>query len=454
MKRILVFISALLGLSAAGFTAIVPALADSKDLQVVPSNSNQTIKLTIAIDKPTVALGETVAFSFSGNEDGFVTLWNLGTSGKVVRIFPNTLGGDMRVKAGLNYGAGGAGDKFAFRASGQTGMEDVYLVWTRTPEAQPADSGFLNPEALSKDLAVVENLPSQDWATAKITYEIVPAVNSRALTVPFGLPTRSIATAGNVYIVAMGANVGSLTKTNADATRFVGVMGKLFDVPAANTRLLPDARKADFEAAMLWLREQAKPEDTVLIFFSGHGSRVPDDDGDEADGWDEGFVMFDAQESGYARVRHLVRDDQFAGWLAALQSEHIISVIDACFSSGLARSMVHARTKYYIGGELGEWAETAQKSLNNTGTPAPAADGFDELKGLVYAAADENQYALEVQDGALFTTRLLEQVNHAGGEDFRAIFDQTRAIVERESQGQQTPAILGNAILASQLRLQ
>ena len=143
---------------------------------------------------------------------------------------------------------------------------------------------------------------------------------------------------------AMGSSVGLLTKTNADAQRFVDVMQPLFQVKAAHIRLIKDARKADFTAAMVWLRAQVNPNDLVLIFFSGHGSRVPDDNGDEADGWDEGFVMFDVQDAGYASSDHLVRDDQFTSWLDGLATDRVLTVIDSCFSAGLKPFAAGSRT--------------------------------------------------------------------------------------------------------------
>lgn len=39
--------------------------------------------------------------------------------------------------------------------------------------------------------------------------------------------------------------------------------------------------------AMNWLADGARPNDSLFFHFSGHGSQVPDQDGDEADGYDE-----------------------------------------------------------------------------------------------------------------------------------------------------------------------
>lgn len=43
---------------------------------------------------------------------------------------------------------------------------------------------------------------------------------------------------------------------------------------------------------------KAKSDDTVVIQFSGHGSFVPDDDGDEPDGTDECICPYDVKPRG------------------------------------------------------------------------------------------------------------------------------------------------------------
>ena len=437
-----------LALSALLLISSTTQAVQPKDLAVVPINPKPSVELTIDIDKTIVELGDVVSFTFSSNKDGYATLWNLGTSGKVHRIFPNRLGGDMHVIAKHKYGAGGPNDRFAFQATGKVGMEDVYLVWTRTPDAQPTDGRFLNTEALTKDLAVVDQLPDQDWATAKVTYEIVPKgyTRSRALA-PAGRSATPLAR--RVFILAMGANVGRLTKTNEDAARFVTHTKALFQVPEQHIRLIKNARRADFAAGMRWLRDMASKDDLVFIFYSGHGSQIPDDNGDETDQWDEGFVMYDAQEAGYARVEHLVRDDQFAAWVDDLATDRVFTVLDSCFSAGLSRSMlIHARTKFYIGGELGQVTDSTPRT--RTLTPS---HNLDEVKGLILAASLEFQNAHEVEEGGLFLSRFLEQLQAEDNTDVASAFEATKPLVIKQSAQLQQPIAMGNISLAKALKL-
>lgn len=86
------------------------------------------------------------------------------------------------------------------------------------------------------------------------------------------------------------------------------------------------------------LIQQSKPSDIVYIHFSGHGQPVEDYDGDEADGWDEAFVPYDAGEKylagKYEGDKHLI-DDTLNGLLERLRLKlgsagYLYVVIDAC----------------------------------------------------------------------------------------------------------------------------
>lgn len=462
----------LYALAIAAWLATPLAVAQTKDLTVVPANPEASVRLDIRINKNTVAIGDEVEFDFSSSADGYVTLWDVGTSGRVSRIYPNTLGGDPQVRAGVRYGAGGPNDNFAFQVNGPTGMEDVYLVWTQTAETQPKELKYSDASALKKDLMVVERLAPANWATAKVTFEIT--ADGQPQTARLTMPTASAdAGGGQVYILALGANVGQLTKANADARNFASTLQRLFAVPQNQVQVFENAYKRDFAAGMEWLRASARPGDLVLIFFSGHGSTLEDDDGDEADGLDEVFVMYDVQQADYPSARDVVRDDEFAFWVDQLPTDRVIVVIDACHSGGLHKTLTNVRTKFFVGGDLGRPAkmgvgsrQTVQPALSpekDLGGSAPSqaktpprrdlAGGVEGRKGLVYAAAQENEFALEFADGGLFVTRLLQQANQARNARLADLFAEAKQIVRQESRGQQTPVSVGDTRLGETINL-
>ena len=109
-----------------------------------------------------------------------------------------------------------------------------------------------------------------------------------------------------------------------------------------------DATYANIESAMTtWVREGVTEEDNVFIYFSGHGSRVADTNGDEEDGIDEIFLPTDAyirrnRQPNEPRFGNVVFDDQIATWLDAIPTAQLIVLIDSCYSGSITRlSLIH-----------------------------------------------------------------------------------------------------------------
>jgi hypothetical protein len=97
-------------------------------------------------------------------------------------------------------------------------------------------------------------------------------------------------------------------------------------------RVLVDAhatRQAFFDGVAA-LAAQMRHEDVAVVFFSGHGTRVPAaGPGVELDGLDETIVLTDGA----------LRDDEVVGALDAVAGT-VILAIDACHSGGFADDFV------------------------------------------------------------------------------------------------------------------
>ncbi|MCP4695308.1 MAG: caspase family protein [Gammaproteobacteria bacterium] len=174
------------------------------------------------------------------------------------------------------------------------------------------------------------------------------------------VPPRSAA-APATFILAAGANVGKLTMTDEDAWRFAKAMQKHFHVPNAYRCVLENVYRAEFEKALADLAGAAKANDRVIIYFSGHGARVKDDDGDEAhDEYkrDEVFVTMDTRNMAELKRAGVVPDDRFVALVNVLSTNRVITVIDACFSGGMYKNsgddvlLAHARIKFYPSGDM------------------------------------------------------------------------------------------------------
>lgn len=87
------------------------------------------------------------------------------------------------------------------------------------------------------------------------------------------------------------------------------------------------------------LIDQAGPNTVALFYFSGHGSKVRDQDGDETDGWDETLVTHDSGRS-HGHANRDLRDDALNGLLRRLgrHTPHTTVILDSCHSGTAARA--------------------------------------------------------------------------------------------------------------------
>ncbi len=107
------------------------------------------------------------------------------------------------------------------------------------------------------------------------------------------------------------------------------------------TLLDRQATRSGFTNAFHTFLGQARSEDQVVVYFSGHGSQVCDRNGDEEDGFDETLVFHDSRVAG---VGDLV-DDEFNEMLASLRAGHVVVILDAC-NSGTGRRETTGHAKW------------------------------------------------------------------------------------------------------------
>lgn len=79
-------------------------------------------------------------------------------------------------------------------------------------------------------------------------------------------------------------------------------------------------------------------EDRVVIFYSGHGTRVKDTDGDEDDGYDEALCPTDAVPDGNGNTKNALVDDEFSGFLKAIPASEVMVILDCCHSGTATKS--------------------------------------------------------------------------------------------------------------------
>ncbi|MEX0964485.1 MAG: pre-peptidase C-terminal domain-containing protein [Pseudohongiellaceae bacterium] len=124
-----------------------------------------------------------------------------------------------------------------------------------------------------------------------------------------------------------------LTDQDAIRARDALISGAGMNPANAYTLLNADATNARFRAALASINADIGPDDTLVIFYSGHGDRVPRAAGPsntDPDGMDETIELYDGP----------VLDDELAALLDNSNASKILLVLDSCFSGGFSKDII------------------------------------------------------------------------------------------------------------------
>ncbi|MBX3275710.1 MAG: caspase family protein [Sandaracinaceae bacterium] len=187
----------------------------------------------------------------------------------------------------------------------------------------------------------------------------------------------------------------------ADDARLLGEAMRAAHLQDATDQLvLPDglATRRAFLDGIAQMAQLARPEDVVLVFFSGHGQQVPDDGDDELDGLDETIVLYDGS----------LRDDEVVAALSAIRAGTVILALDACHSGGFARDWVGRP------GRMGVFSSD-EDVLSDTAEPHRAGGYLSwHLRRGVLGEAD-----VRPRDGVLYAGELTDYLNDGFVADHR-----------------------------------
>jgi hypothetical protein len=166
----------------------------------------------------------------------------------------------------------------------------------------------------------------------------------------------------STYLLAVGCCVPYFQPDPQVCARGVVNFARLFmeklEVPHKNTRILVN-EQATYEKVtdgLSWLSDVAGPEDTVIFYFNGHGLLLEDDDGVEAYGMDEVFVLWSEDEPFsvmYAvATKTWLIDDELGLLIKAIRSRKVVIIADTCHASAAERGLYPrgAIVDYHQGG--------------------------------------------------------------------------------------------------------
>jgi metacaspase-1 len=160
--------------------------------------------------------------------------------------------------------------------------------------------------------------------------------------------------------------------------------------------------------------------DIFLLTFAGHGSQIPDVNGDEEDGLDETWLLFD---------RMLIDDELYGAFSRFVAGVRIVMVSDSCHSGTIARDGVYSNLvsirplmiKY--GGtaqprfrvtheEIAAATYNKHRAVYSKIVLSPSAYSGDQVtigaSVILIAACQDNQVAADGPEHGLFTQALLK----------------------------------------------
>jgi uncharacterized caspase-like protein len=220
------------------------------------------------------------------------------------------------------------------------------------------------------------------------------------------------------------------------------------------------------------LAGRAGEDDHVVIYMSGHGTQIPDDNGDEEDGLDEAFLPADAipPPAGAARfdVGNAIRDDRIGELIDALRAKgaHVWLIADSCHSGTISRAATQESRAKEIG------AKDFNTVLVPAAAPPPASqprlaggalsgERMREARGSLVAfyGSQDNEISLEIAmpPGApenqqtwvsAFTDALITTIERGSVSTYRDLLaDVSRSLrMNVPPRTRQTPGFDGDAL--------
>ena len=196
-----------------------------------------------------------------------------------------------------------------------------------------------------------------------------------------------------------------------------------------------------------------KSDDILLLTYSGHGGRIRDPHNEEADGWDETWVLYD---------RQLIDDELYALWAEFQARVRILVLSDSCHSGTVAQfrfyeALHRESTMRECGATHG-----VEQPLFRAIPEEKAEQNYEQDKRVYadieqrYAAGDrnnvsatvilisgcqDNQLSVDLPRGGVFTQALRRVWNNGG-------FKGSYSLFHRRIRGQMPPTQSPNYFVA------
>jgi hypothetical protein len=165
-----------------------------------------------------------------------------------------------------------------------------------------------------------------------------------------------------------------------------------------------------------WLVRGVDKDDRVLLYFSGHGSQIPDTSDDEQDRLDEVLLTWDMEIDGDT-LRNVLIDDELGELLERVPAKRSLVLIDACHSGTATKAwdpVEHHLAKNY------RWSAETESPPDSGNDYATRGIGVAAVRHFIsLAASRDDEVAWATPNGSLFTNGIAEAVRVEAAGDRR-----------------------------------
>jgi hypothetical protein len=373
------------GPGSVGLEAQEPPPNDSVPIDQAARNRQPAFLVRAEVNRSTrdYRQGDPLSVRVASEVDAYLYVLYQQADGRVFQIFPNDHQPDNRVPARRTVEIPAKDDPFRWSIGPPFGVEAIKVIASRRPVDILSDpalrQGRFNPVAGRQLKGIELELgaePPAEWAEHDVRIHTYPRgqepapPNARRYGVFFGVA--DYAFNAEYELASKGKARLNLPAANRDARALADLLREVGQLSDLRTYTNDQATREQLEESVTrWLPAVSRPGDTVIIYFSGHGMQIDDDNGDEADGRDEVLAPHDivtggilvelvkkaargepvdrrakdwialvkqqGTQAGEALIRRTgVSDDEFGHWLQALDGRQVIVILDICHAGGFA----------------------------------------------------------------------------------------------------------------------
>jgi len=406
---------------------------DWKDIYILPTNPNpqNNIKLTLSAEKQSLKPGDELKITFAADRECYLTLMDMGTSGKILRIWPNDYSGqDNRIDPNSPRSFPGPGDKFRYRIAGPDGTERLIAyatsekgkILSEQEFLKFKDTGFKEYPGSAKDLAIHFQRSSEalgsniSWGTAQVNVCIgsgPPPVVENTQT-------------SKVYLLAIAGH-GKFDDRPYDNTvdRIAETLQSKAGVQQSNIRMFkePESDYKGFSSGMQWLASSAQPEDTVVIYFSGHGGNL------KGEGY---LVLYPGHQKRMSLQEHFrkkicLTKNEFGEFIKKIPARKKILIVDSCHSRAITKGMQTDDGELIS--DYWPWDESKEEwTLSDKSSPPNYGNDHEAL--LASARKHESSASHKRLNGGIFTFFLVQAINQGSPNLEEAFNTSTKGTLE------------------------